>query len=163
MGLQDGLPRGSLLIPVALALLLVIGVATALTVTPFSDQLKEEAPYASFGFSADTANGTVTIVHAGGDTLSRQIGEARTNAVVVNVTNDAQTTEVAWVAASGSRYEAAPRDFPIAKGDAFVIGDGTTTTTASAIVPFDLEDRAVVRVMWYGDERGPTTLGKYEI
>jgi len=125
---------------------LVVAALAVLVVGPGAD-LRTAAPAADFEGSYDESTGTVTVTHAGGDSLTG--GATQSVAVVVIDADNGTTTRLPWANESSG--------LPVAEGDTFTVddprvdadGDGNYLD-ADGSVGFYLEPGDTVEVVWTG-------------
>jgi len=128
------------------AAVLVVAALAVLVVGPGAD-FRTASPTADFEGSYDSATGTVTVTHAGGDSLTD--GNSQSVAVVVTDADNDTTTRLPWANESSG--------LPVAEGDSFAVddprvdadGDGNYLD-ADGSVGFYLEPGDTVEVVWTG-------------
>lgn len=124
---------------------LAVAAFAGLVVGPAAD-LRTAAPTADFEGSYDDATGTVTVTHAGGDSLTG--GSTQSVALVVTDADTNSTTRLLWADES---------TLPVTEGDSFAVddprvdadGDGNYLD-ADGSVGFYLAPGDTVDVVWTG-------------
>jgi len=127
------------------AAVLVAVALAGLVVGPAAD-FRTAAPSADFEGSYDNATGTVTVTHAGGETLAS--GSSQAVALVVTDADNGTTTRLQWANES---------TLPVAEGDSFAVDDPRVDANddgnyldADGSVGFYLEPGDTVAVVWTG-------------
>ncbi len=125
---------------------LAVAALAGLVVGPGAD-LRTAAPSADFEGSYDNATGTVTVSHAGGDTLAG--GNTQSVAVVVTDADNGTTTRLPWANESSG--------LPVSEGDSVTVDDPRVDADddgnyldADGSVGFYLEPGDTVEVVWTG-------------
>ncbi|MFC7195592.1 hypothetical protein ACFQL4_14770 [Halosimplex aquaticum] len=110
--------------------------------------------------SFDNETGTLTVRHAGGDSIVDRTTQ-RLSVVAVDTTTGS-TQEVVWASDSAGPSKRGP-GYPIARGDSLTVDDPSVDADgdenyldAERSVGFYLEQGDRVRVVWTGSMRGDT-------
>ncbi|WP_135365648.1 type IV pilin [Halosimplex halophilum] len=128
------------------------------SVVYLGDELRRDSPGADFSVAFDAEAGSVTVEHAGGDSISDRTTERLS--VVVLDSSAGTSAEVVWV---GDSPGATKRGvgYPVAPGDSLTVDDPSVDADgdgnyldAERSVGFYLESGDSVRVVWTGSMRG---------
>lgn len=150
--------RGGLQRPVIWLVVLVVAAAAAGSVVLFADEVRRDVPNTEFDFSFDEETRTVTVEHAGGQTIS----DRTTKRLVLEFedTSAGTTSRVVWVSDVGGPIERG-FDYPVAAGDTFSVDDPSVDADgdenvldADGSVGFSFESGDRVRVVWTGSRLG---------
>jgi hypothetical protein len=128
------------------------------SVAYLDDELRRDSPDADFSVAFDAETGTVTVEHAGGDSIADRTTERLS--VVVLDSSTGTSAETVWVSDSpGATKRGA--GYPVAPGDSLTVDDPSVDSNgdgnyldAERSAGFYLESGDSVRVVWTGSMRG---------
>jgi hypothetical protein len=150
--------RAGLQRPVIWLVVLVVAAAAAGSVVIYADEVRRDTPNSEFEFSFDSETATVTVEHAGGQTITDRTSKNLTLEFVDVSANT--TSRVVWVSDVGGPIERG-YGYPIEEGDSLSVDDPTVDADGDENVldaegsvgfPFESADR--VRVVWAGSRFG---------
>jgi hypothetical protein len=150
--------RAGLQRPVVWLVVLVVAAAAAGSVVLYADDVRRDVPNSEFVFDFDAETATVTVEHAGGQSITDR---TTTNLTLVFEDVSAGTTSrVVWVSDVGGPIKRG-FGYPIEDGDSLSVDDPTVDSNgdesvfdADATVGFAFAPEDEVRVVWTGSRYG---------
>jgi len=139
---------------------LAITLAVAGSVVYFGDEFRRDSPDADFAVSFDGETGTLTVEHAGGDSISDRTTGRLSVVVVDESTGNSET--VVWVRDRNGPTKRGG-EYPVRAGETLTVDDPSVDADGDEnyldgdrSVGFYLESGDSVRVVWAGSMRGGT-------